>query len=151
LAYGVEGWLVAHKLMVLLIMTAVLGALITAERSLSLAELRFLWSWKFATRELNLAPHEATLSYKRLLKILQKTGYRKPPSQTPLEFALSFAGSGLSPGVLEFTQLYNALRFGQLPVPLKRLRALVEEIAKSARREARESSNRTGRSVAHSA
>jgi hypothetical protein len=132
-------------------MTAVLGALITAERSLSLTELRFLWTWKFAKRELNLAPHEATLSYHRLLKILQKSGFRKPPSQTPQEFALSFVGSGLSPGVLEFTQLYNTLRFGQLPVSLKRLRALLEEISKSARREARDLSNRASRSVAHSA
>jgi len=131
LAYRVEGWLMSHKLLVLLIMAGILFALVAAEKSGSIAELRFLWAWKFRRRDRTLSPQEATLTYSRFLKTLHKKGYRKPPSQTPREFALSFVGTPLSWAILEFTRLYNALRFGQSPVSLARLRALLEDIAAS--------------------
>ncbi len=131
LAYRVEGWLMSHKLLVLLIMAGILFALVAAEKSGSLAELRFLWAWKFRRRDRALSPQEATLSYQQFLKTLQKRGYRKSPAQTPREFALSFVGTRLSWAVLEFTRLYNALRFGQASVSLARLRALLEDIAAS--------------------
>jgi transglutaminase-like putative cysteine protease len=133
LAYRVEGWLMSHKLLVLLLMAGTLGVLIGAEKSASIAELRFLWAWKFRPNHRALSAQEATLSYNRFLKALQKRGFRKPASQTPREFATSFAGSPLGWPVLEFTRLYNALRFGQAPVSLARLRALLEDIAKPKR------------------
>jgi transglutaminase-like putative cysteine protease len=131
LAYRVEGWLMSHKLLVLLIMTAILAGLIASEKSGSIAELRFLWAWSFRRADRSLSPLEATLTYGRLLKTLQKKGYRKPPAQTPREFALSFLGTRFSSPVLEFTRLYNSLRFGRAPVSLTRLRTLLEEIATS--------------------
>lgn len=131
IAYRVEGWLMAHKLLVLLIMIAILAGLIASEKSGSIAELRFLWAWTFRRADRSLSPLEATLTYARLLKTLQKQGYRKPPAQTPREFALSFLGSRLSPPVVEFTRLYNGLRFGRAPVSLTRLRTLIEEIGAS--------------------
>lgn len=130
LAYRIEGWLMSHKLLVLLLMVAVLTTLIAAEKGSSLAELRFLWAWNFGRRDATLSPHEATLTYQRLLKVLRKKGFQKPAAQTPREFALSFLGTRLGPRVLEFTRLYNILRFGQSPVSLMRLRQLLEEIAK---------------------
>ncbi len=129
LAYRIEGWLMIHKLLVLLLMLAVLGTLVAAEKGFSLSEIRFLWAWKFGKQDLKLGPREATLTYHRFLKVLTKKGFRKLPSQTPQEFALSFAGSRLSAVALEFTRLYNALRFGQSPVSLARLRGLLEDIA----------------------
>ena len=131
LAYRVEGWLMSHKLLVLLLMVGILIALVAAEKSSSIAEWRFLWAWKFRRRDRALSPQEATLTYSRFLKTLQKKGYRKPPSQTPREFALSFVGTPLSWVVLEFTRLYNALRFGQALVSLARLRTLLEDIAEN--------------------
>jgi hypothetical protein len=77
-----------------------------------------------------LSPREATLTYQRLLKTLQKKGIRKAPSQTPREFAFSFLGTAWGPGVLEFTELYNLLRFGQASVSLAHLRQILEEIAR---------------------
>jgi len=130
-AYRVEAWLMSHKLLVLLLMLGVLGGLIVSEKADSIAELRFLLAWKFRRGDVPLGPREATLSYNRFLKTLRKKGYRKPLSQTPREFAYSFVGSRLSWPVLEFTRLYNALRYGQAPVSLSRLRALLEEIAGS--------------------
>ena len=128
-AYRVEGWLMSHKLLVLLIMTAILAGLIASEKSGSIAELRFLWAWTIRRSDRSLSPQEATLTYARFLKTLQKKGFRKSPAQTPREFALSFLGTRLSSPVLEFTRLYNTLRFGQAAVSLTRLRALLDEIA----------------------
>jgi hypothetical protein len=127
-AYRVEGWLMSHKLLVLVIMLGILAGLIVTDRSGWLVEVRFLLAWKLARRGTALSRREATLTYQRLLKALQKKGYRKKPSQTPREFALSFLGTRLWPGVAEFTQLYNVLRFGQASVPLARLRRIIEEI-----------------------
>lgn len=130
IAYQVEGWLMSHKLPVLSMMLIILVGLIAAEKSASLAELRFLWAWRFRHSELALGPREATLTYQRFLNILRKKGLRKSPSQTPREFALSFIGSRLAWPVLEFTRIYNALRFGRASVTLSRLRQLLEDIGK---------------------
>ena len=62
---------------------------------------------------------------------LRKKGFRKKPAQTPSEFAFSFVGTSWGPGVVEFTKLYNALRYGQSSVPIARLRSLLEEIGKA--------------------
>ncbi len=131
LAYRIESWLMSHKLLVLLVMLVILGGLIVSEKAGSIAELRFLLVWKFRRRDMALGPREATLSYSRFLKALHKKGYRKPPSQTPREFAFSFVGTRLSWPVLEFTRLYNALRYGQARVSLTRLRQLIEDIGKA--------------------
>ncbi len=129
LAYRVEGWLMSHRLLTLILMTAILGAMIAAEKSASLVELRFLWTWKFRRRDRALSPREATLTYNRFLKTLAKKGLKKSPALTPREFAFSFLGTRLGTSVLQFTQLYNLLRYGQTPVSLARLRTLLEEIA----------------------
>ncbi len=130
LAYQIEGSLMSHKALVMVLMLTILGVLVAVEKSLSVRELRFLWAWKFGGRDMELTPHHATLTYSRFLKVLAKKGHRKSASLTPQEFALSFQGSGLGPGVREFTQLYNALRFGQSPVSLSRLRAVLKKIRK---------------------
>jgi hypothetical protein len=73
-------------------------------------------------------PREASLTYQRLLSTLQKKGFRKKTSQTPREFAFSFLGTPWGPGVMEFTKLYNILRYGNASVSISRLRAILEEI-----------------------
>jgi len=127
-AYRVEAWLMSHKLFMFLLMVTMLGVLLVGEKGASLAELRFFWLWKFGRRELALSPHQATLSYQRLLKTLRKKGYPKPAALTPWEFAQSLLGTRLGAGVWEFTRLYNLLRFGQTQVPMARLRQLLDEI-----------------------
>jgi transglutaminase-like putative cysteine protease len=130
LAFRIEGWLMSHKLLVLVIMLAILAGLILTDKSGTLAELRFRLAWRFARRDSALDPREATLTYQRLLQTLQKKGFRKTPCQTPREFAFSFLGTPWGPGVLEFTKLYNTLRYGQASVSLARLRQILEDIAK---------------------
>jgi transglutaminase-like putative cysteine protease len=130
-AYFVESWLMSHKLLMFLIMVTILAALAAGEKGGSLAEIRFFWLWKFGRRELALSPRQATMSYQRLLTTLRKKGYPKPLALTPWEFAKSLAGTRLASGVFEFTRLYNLLRFGQVQVPMARLRQLLDEISRA--------------------
>ncbi|MCH8960277.1 MAG: UvrD-helicase domain-containing protein [Bacteroidetes bacterium] len=67
------------------------------------------------------------LAYLRLLRILDRRGQRKPPTQTPNEFAASVAGPA-APLVCDFTRLYLKMRFGRLPHLLPRMNALLGEI-----------------------
>jgi hypothetical protein len=129
IAFRIEGWLMSHKLLVLVIMLAILAGLVLTDKTGTLAAWRFRLTWRFARRDATLSPREATLTYQHLLQTMQKKGFRKPPSQTPREFALSFLSTPWGPGVLEFTKLYNTLRFGQASVSLARLRRILEEIA----------------------
>jgi hypothetical protein len=55
---------------------------------------------------------DATVLYQRMLYILKRRGYQKPPWFTPAEFAASLPRTQLSDSVGEFTATYNALRFG---------------------------------------
>jgi transglutaminase-like putative cysteine protease len=131
LAYQGEAWLMSHKLLVLLFMAGVLGAIVLAEKAGSIAELRFLVAWKLRRLDRDLSPEEAALTYREFLRAVGKKGFRKPASQTPREFAFSFAGTSLGAVVSEFTRLYNALRFGGARVPISRLRTLIEQISQS--------------------
>jgi protein-glutamine gamma-glutamyltransferase len=127
-AFRIEGWLMSHKLFVLAVMIVILAALILTDKSGTLAEWRFRLAWKFARRDSAVSPREATLTYQRLLGALQKKGFRKRPSQTPREYAFSFLTTPLGPPVMEFTKLYNTLRFGRASVSIARLREILEEI-----------------------
>jgi hypothetical protein len=129
-AFAMEAWMMSHKLLVFIFMVVILGVLLAEGKTVSMAELRFLWAWRFHRGELALGPLEAAMTYQRFLNILKKRGYRKSPTQTPLEFALSFAGSPLKTGVEEFTRLYNAFRYGRTPVSIARLRELLEGLGK---------------------
>jgi len=128
-SFRIEGWLMSHKLLILAIMLAILAGLILTDKSGTLAEWRFHLAWKFAHRDAVLSPRQATLTYQRLLKTLQKKGIRKGPAQTPREFALSFLTTPWGPGVMEFTRLYNTLRYGRAAVSLSRLRQILTEVA----------------------
>jgi transglutaminase-like putative cysteine protease len=129
-AFRIEGWLMSHKLLVLGIMLAILALLILTDKSGTLGEWRFRLAWKLGRHDSKINPREATLTYQRLLKALRKKGFRKKPAQTPREFAFSFLGTPWGPGVMEFTKLYNTLRYAQAPVSLGRLRQILEDIGR---------------------
>jgi Domain of unknown function (DUF4129) len=71
---------------------------------------------------------DATLLYHRMLEIVKRAGYQKPPWFTPAEFAASLAGSPLGAAVGEFTTTYNALRFGGHTEVAHRLSTLLDEL-----------------------
>ena len=71
---------------------------------------------------------DATLLYQRMLHILKRRGYQKPPWFTPAEFAASLPRTPLGDSVGEFTGTYNALRFGGHAEAAPRLSILLDRM-----------------------
>jgi transglutaminase-like putative cysteine protease len=71
---------------------------------------------------------DATLLYQRMLQILKRRGYDKPPWFTPAEFAASVTDAAIGPAVADFTSAYNALRFGGHTEVAPRLSMLLERL-----------------------
>jgi transglutaminase-like putative cysteine protease len=74
------------------------------------------------------AAGDAALLYRRMLRILKRRGYQKPPWFTPAEFAASLPRTRLGNAAGEFTAAYNAWRFGGRTEQAPRLSALLEEL-----------------------
>jgi transglutaminase-like putative cysteine protease len=87
--------------------------------------------WRLRRGQVSVA--DATLLYRRMLKLLKRRGYEKPPCYTPYEFACSLPPSEMGMVVLQFTSAYNALRFGGQAEAAVRLSALLEELEGSRR------------------
>ena len=64
-------------------MLAILAGLILTDKSGTLAEWRFRLAWRFARRDSELNPREATLTYQRLLQTLQKKGLSQNTRPNP--------------------------------------------------------------------
>jgi hypothetical protein len=71
---------------------------------------------------------DATVLYQRMLHILKRRGYQKPPWFTPAEFAASLPPTELGAAVNEFTMTYNALRFGGHAEAAPRLSTLLDRM-----------------------
>ena len=71
---------------------------------------------------------DATLLYQRMLHILKRRGYQKPPWFTPTEFAASLPRTPLGLAVGEFTDAYHALRFGGHAEAAPRLSILLDRL-----------------------
>jgi hypothetical protein len=80
-------------------------------------------------------PELASRLYFELLRLLEKSGFARRESQTPLEFAAALQpkAAALSPAVREFTKIYAHARFGGAPCDTSRLRALLAQIRASLR------------------
>ena len=76
---------------------------------------------------------DATLLYRRMLKLLRRRGYEKPAWFTPYEFACSLPPSEMGMLVLQFTSAYNALRFGGQADAAPQLSALLDDLEKERR------------------
>ena len=70
---------------------------------------------------------DATLLYRRMLDLLKRRGYQKPPWFTPAEFVATLPRDWRAP-VDEFTSTYNAVRFGADLEAAPRLSRLLDQI-----------------------
>jgi hypothetical protein len=75
----------------------------------------------------------ASLFYHRMLRLLERAGWHKSPSQTPSEFAASLPAGEIAAPVARFTELCLAARFGGRSVEASRFSALLQEIKSSLR------------------
>ncbi|HXW54749.1 MAG TPA: DUF3488 and transglutaminase-like domain-containing protein [Candidatus Cybelea sp.] len=69
------------------------------------------WSLR-AGNQGNLNASLAAFEYREMLRLLERRGWRKAESQTPLEFAASIAEAEIAGPVARLTELYQSARFG---------------------------------------
>jgi transglutaminase-like putative cysteine protease len=81
-----------------------------------------------ARRGGNATPSLAIFEYQELLKLLEKRGWRKSPSQTAREFAAAIPATEIAKPVMQFTELYHAARFGTAPAPAEHMSQLLRTI-----------------------
>ena len=70
----------------------------------------------------------ATIWYEQMTRLLARRGWRKSPSQTPVEFAKAIEDGLLRERVAQFTRHYESARFGDSAEDACRLPELYEEI-----------------------
>jgi len=90
------------------------------------------WSLR-ARRRGDLTAGLAALEYGEMLRLLEKRGWQKSPSQTALEFASSLPAGELSAPVVELTELYQSARFGSHPARIEQMASLLRLIRDSLR------------------
>jgi hypothetical protein len=86
-----------------------------------------MWALR-ATGTHNLSPQRASAHYSEMLRLLARRGFRKADSITALEFAASILQPELSTPVGRLTEIYQAARFGGVPVEPRQSVELLREI-----------------------
>jgi len=94
---------------------------------------RLVFAWRFKLGHEPPSPQAASFFYQRMLRLLEKAGWRKLPSQTPVEFAASVRAGQIAAPVSRLTDLCMAARFGGQNIEAARLAGLLEEIKLSLR------------------
>ena len=90
------------------------------------------WSLR-ARRRGDLTAGLAALEYGEMLRLLEKRGWQKSPSQTALEFASSLPAEEFSAPVVQLTELYQSARFGSHPARIEQMSSLLRLIRDSLR------------------
>jgi protein-glutamine gamma-glutamyltransferase len=86
-----------------------------------------------ARRGGNLTASLASLEYREMLRLLEKRGWKKMPSQTPLEFASVIPATDLAAPVAQLTELYQSARFGDHATPIDQMSTLLRAIRETLR------------------
>jgi hypothetical protein len=86
-----------------------------------------------ARRGGNLTASLAALEYREMLRLLEKRGWKKAPSQTALEFASAIPAADLSAPVAQLTELYQSARFGDHAAPVDQMSSLLHSIRETLR------------------
>jgi len=90
------------------------------------------WSLR-ARRRGDLTAGLAALEYNEMLRLLEKRGWQKAPSQTAREFVSSLPGGDLTAPVAQLTELYQSARFGSHPARIEQMSSLLRLIRGSLR------------------
>jgi transglutaminase-like putative cysteine protease len=76
----------------------------------------------------NVTASLATLEYREMLRLLEKRGWKKSPSQTAQEFAAAISVADFAAPVAQLTELYQSARFGDRPTPVAQMSSLLRSI-----------------------
>jgi len=90
-----------------------------------------------APAEAQANPQLASRMYAELLRVLERRGFTRRASQTPLEFAAAVSEPALAGVVQEFTRIYGNARFGGAACDAMRLRGLLEQVRLTAKAQQR--------------
>jgi hypothetical protein len=114
----------------------VLALLLLAAILLCNAELRerFVFACRLKLGRQPPPGQAASLFYQRMLRLLQRAGWSKLPSQTPLEFVTSLPPGEHAEPVMNLTNLCMAARFGAQSIEASRFANLLSEIKATLRR-----------------
>lgn len=115
-----------HKVRFLAILLIAIGLTTLLFNGSYFTGFRLRWSLRFGRSSQSLGAREATIAYHEFLRVLRAQGFQRIPSETPREFACSLPDPALKAWAVEFTGLYNGLRFGREAVSLDRLRELLK-------------------------
>jgi transglutaminase-like putative cysteine protease len=98
----------------------------------ALMNLRRLWRWihhRALRAHPERAPREAaSLWYDRMVSRMARLGWRKAPSQTPVDFVAAIKQETLQQKVATFTRAYESARFGNSVEDAQNLPELFEEL-----------------------
>lgn len=86
-----------------------------------------------AHRRGNVDASLAALEYREMLRLLEKRGWKKSPSQTAQEFAAAIPAAEFSGPVADLTELYQSSRFGDHPARADQMSSLLASIRELAR------------------
>ena len=117
-----------HRESLWMIFLAAIGAILIWQLA---APARKFWQLHAGGRGA-ITPHVATLHYQHMLDVLARRGFRKSPSQTPLEFASSTGLGEIAVPVTELTVLYQSARFGGASTNRQALKDLLARIRHAA-------------------
>jgi hypothetical protein len=88
------------------------------------------------------APGEsAALWYDRMLRRMARLGWRKSPSQTPLDFVAAIQEDALQQKVANFTRAYESARFGKSLDDAQSLPQLFNDITSAPAKDSRKTSD----------
>ena len=92
-----------------------------------------IWAWRIGAPRIGLgrerpAAQTASLFYQRMLRQLERAGWRKSPCQTPLEFAASLPAREFAVPAARLTNLCMAARFGGHHVEFAQLADVLDEL-----------------------
>jgi hypothetical protein len=123
-------------LRLLLALPVILAVVIFAQSS-ALREWALL-VWRLRVRSGSAPIHAASLSYRRMLHLLERRGWTKLPQQTPLEFAAGLPSGALTAPVSQLTAAYQAARFGGHAPDNSKLASLLADVSAALRGSAAE-------------
>jgi len=90
--------------------------------------LRSLSDYRLRTHPANAPRESATLWYDRMVSRMTRLGWRKSPTQTPLDFVAAIKEATLQKRVEKFTRAYESARFGRSADDAATLPELFREI-----------------------
>ncbi|MGH9726423.1 MAG: DUF4129 domain-containing protein, partial [Candidatus Acidiferrales bacterium] len=85
------------------------------------------WSLR-ARRSGDLTASLAALEYREMLRLLEKRGWRKAPTQTPREFSAAIPAPEFAGPVAHLTEMYQSARFGNHPARTAQMAAQLRSI-----------------------